>query len=77
MAVTNRAARRKHEGLTVCGTLIEQNLNDLRDHITRTLDDDRIANADVLARDFIFIVQGRIGDDDAADRHRLQLGDRG
>src|SRR5205823_15107221 len=45
---------------------------DLRDHIAGSADDDRIADAHVLAPHLVFVVQGRVGDRDAADEHRFQ-----
>ena len=35
-----------------------------------------VADADVLARDLVLVVQRRVGDDDAADRHRIEPRDR-
>jgi hypothetical protein len=52
--------------------LVGNDPDDLRDNIAGALDDNRIADADVLAFDLVFVVQGRIRDDDPADRHRLQ-----
>ena len=44
---------------------------DLRDHVARALDDDRVALADVLAVDVLLVVERRLGDGDAADLDRL------
>ena len=50
--------------------------DDLRDDIAGALDDDGVAFADVLALDFVLIVQGGAADDDAADGDRLELRNR-
>ena len=55
----------------------ENNFDNLRDDVAGALDDDGIAGADILARDFIGIVQGRPADDHAADGHRPQFGHGG
>ena len=44
----------------------------LRDDVAGALDADRVADANILARDLVFVVQRRVGDDDAADRHRIE-----
>ena len=46
----------------------------LRDHVAGALDDHGVADADVLARDLVGVVQGGVADGGAADEHRLQLG---
>ena len=46
--------------------------NDLRDHVAGALQHDRVADADVLARDLVLVVQRRILHQHAADIHRLQ-----
>jgi len=50
--------------------------NDLRDHIAGPLHDHRVADADILAGDFIGVVQGRVHDDHSADRDRGEASDR-
>ena len=50
--------------------------HDLRDDVAGALHDDGVADADVLARDLVLVVQRRVGDDDAADGDRLEPGDR-
>ena len=76
VAAADRARVRKLVGLGVRRPLIEHHAHYLRNDVARALDDDRIALANVLAADFILVVQGRIGDDDTADRHGLEFGDR-
>ena len=63
-------------GLGLRRTLVFHHAHDLRDHIARTLHHNRVANADILARDLIFIVQRRIGDDDATHRDGLEFSHR-
>ena len=48
----------------------------MRDHVAGALHQNRVADAHVLALDLVLVVQGGVGDDDAADGHRLELGDR-
>src|SRR6185312_9265515 len=55
---------------------LEHHRDDLRDDVAGTLHDDRVALADVLARDLVLVVQGGALDDDAADGDRRQLRDR-
>mgnify|MGYP007044810407 CR=1 FL=1 len=47
-----------------------------RNNFARFLDQDTITDADVLAPDFVFVVQGRARDGGSGELHRLQLGDR-
>ena len=56
--------------------LVEQNFHDLRDHIARALDDDGVADANILAFDLVGIVQRRVLHDDPADRDRIESRDR-
>src|SRR5918992_1436775 len=67
-------------GLTICALQSGQRSgmrngrsDDLRDHVTRALDDDVVADAEVLAIDVGFVVQRRLGNRDAADLDRLEL----
>ena len=52
-------------------------LDDLGDHIACTLNHDPVARAHAKARNLVRVVQGGVTDDHTADRHRLQLRDRG
>ena len=72
----DRADLRKHIGLGAARPLVEHDLQNLRDDVAGALDAHGVADADVLARDLVLVVQRRIGDDDAADRHRIELRDR-
>ena len=56
--------------------LVEHDADDLRDDVAGALHDHGVADADVLARDLVLVVQRRVRHDDAADGHRLELGDR-
>ncbi len=62
-------------GLGAARALLLDHPHDLRNDVAGALDDDRVADAHVLARDLVFIVQRRVLHHDAADRHGLELGD--
>jgi len=49
--------------------------DDLGDHVSGALHDDEVALADVLAIDVLLVVERRVRDRDAADVHRLELGE--
>ena len=53
-----------------------QHAHDVRDDVAGALEQHRVADADVLALDLVHVVQRDVADGDAADRHRLELGDR-
>ena len=61
-------------GLGALGPLVEHDAHHLRDDVAGAAHDHRVADADVLARDLVLVVQRGVGDDHAADRHRLELG---
>src|SRR5205823_11626744 len=65
-----------HERTRVRRPLFEVNAHDFRYDVAGAAHGHRIADANVLAPDFVFIVQRRVRDSDAADEHRLQLRDR-
>lgn len=71
-----RADAGKYKFLRIGGAFVCQNLNNLRYDVTCPLDDHRIADADVFAFDFVFIVQGGMGNDNAADVNRFKVGNR-
>ena len=80
LAQGRRAADRAHVGenelrpsLVRC---VAHDFEDLRDHVARALHDDRVADAHVLARDLVLVVERRVRDHDAADRDGLELRDR-
>ena len=63
-----RAARRQRPALRLrLGPSLDDHLDDLRDHVAGALDDDGVADPDVLALDLILIMYCRAGDGDAAD----------
>ena len=70
--MADRADMRELIRLGIARALLRHQAQDLRDHVAGALHDHRVALAHILARDLVLIVQRRIGDDDAADRHRLQ-----
>ena len=58
------------------GPLLQDDAHDLRDDVAGALDHHRIADAHILARDLVFVVQRGVLHHDAADRDGLQFGDR-
>ena len=71
-----RAAHRTlggHDELAgVVGTAIENRADHFGNHVAGTPHDHRIADADVLAAHFVFVVQRRVRDRRAADEHRRE-----
>jgi hypothetical protein len=74
LAAAGRAQLRHPVGLGTAGALVEDDAHDLRDHIAGAAHDHGVADAGVLARDLVLVVERGVGDDDAAHRHRLELG---
>ena len=68
--------RRKGKFARALAPLFGYDADHLRDDVAGALHHHRIAFANVLAGDFIFIVQGRPADHHAADGYRFQLGHR-
>ena len=70
--------RRTRAGIThgceSAGRRLEDRRDDPRDDVAGLLDDDRVAFADVLARDVLGVVQRRHRDRRAGDEHRLEHG---
>ena len=62
-SVTTRASAGRRSTITS---------HDLRDHVARPAHDDRIADAHVLARELVHVVQRGVADRHAADEHRLE-----
>ena len=58
----------------VVGPQVFFDADDVRDDLARLLDDDRVADADVLAGDLLGVVQADAADRRAGDLHRLQVG---
>ena len=63
--------------MTVRWPLVGDGRDHLGNDVAGALDDDRVSDTDVLARDLVLVVQGRTGDDDPADGHGRQIGHRG
>ena len=76
MAAAGGAHGGKAESFRALGPLAFNHAENLRDDVAGTLDDHRVADAHVLARDLVLIVQRGVLHHDAADGHRLELGDR-
>src|SRR5690606_21145449 len=64
-------------GLGALGTQRIDHADDLGDDVPGALQDDGVADADVLAGDLVLIVQGGVADHDAADGDGMQAGDGG
>ena len=75
-AAAGRADLRELVGLGALGPLVGDDAHDLRDDVAGAAHDHRVADADVLARDLVLVVQRRVRHHHAADRHRLELGGR-
>ena len=87
MAAADRAFRREDIFCRILWPLLQHNIEDLRNDIAGALDDNRVTDPDIMllladtltgiadALDIVGIVQGGIGHDHAADRHRRQTGD--
>ena len=70
-ALANRALIRKDKGLDV-GTLFHHHLQDLGDDIPRPLDAHHIADLNIFFQNVIFVMQGGVGDNNPANRHRFK-----
>ena len=73
-----RVARRaslRHFHFAALVSLLDH-LNDLRNDVAGPAHNDGVSNAKSEPFDFVHVVQGRIGDRDAADEDRLEAGDR-
>ena len=55
-----------------CRTAVEQRAHHFGNHVAGAPHDHRVADADILAAHFVFVVQRGIRDRRAADEHRLQ-----
>ena len=73
---TNRAALRHDELSLVSISPLGDDLNYLGDHIASALHDDSVADANVLAPNFILVVERSPADDDTADINGLEHGQR-
>ena len=70
--VAFRASVGKDKGHGILLAIRRDNPHHLRDHITGPLNDHTVANTDILATDFIFIMQGGVRHHHAANRDRRQ-----
>jgi len=76
-AAADRTVLGHEEGAFAAGAAGIDHLDDLRDDIPGALNDDPVADADILAFDLILVVQGGAADGDAADLDRLHDRHRG
>src|SRR3984893_12587868 len=76
-AAADRAMVGKLVRLRILRPAVEHDRDDLWDHVTGALDDDGVADPDILARDLVLIVQGGTLHDDPADGDRLEHRHRG
>ncbi|MNQ56612.1 hypothetical protein D3C85_707420 [compost metagenome] len=65
------------EGDGIGGTQVFDHADDLGDDVAGALQDDRVADAHVLAGDLVLVVQGGVAHHDAADSDGVQAGDGG
>ena len=77
MAAAGGADGGKDESFRALRPLLLNHAENLRNDVAGALHDDRIADADVLARDLVLVMQGRVLHHDAADGDGIELGDRG
>ena len=62
-------------GTASAGRCLEEDAGHLRDDVARLLDGDGVADADVLAREVLVVVEGRAADGRPREEDRLELGD--
>jgi hypothetical protein len=77
VTAADRTGVRKRIRLRMFRALIEEHADDLRDHVARALDHDGVAFTDILARNFVLVVQRGVLHNDSADRHRREPRHRG
>src|SRR5690606_18658837 len=73
----DRADGGEGEGDGVGGAQVFDHADDLGDDVASALQDDGVADADVLAGDLVFVVQGGVAHHDAADGDGVQARDGG
>ncbi len=76
MAAAGRADIGKGESFRALRPLLLNHAENLRDDVAGALHDHRVADAHVLARDLVLVVQGGVLHHDAADGDGIELGDR-
>ena len=72
VGTADRALLRNVHRPRIVRTSLKDHLHHLRDHITGTADDHRVANHQAQARHFIHVMQGGVGHSDASHLDRLQ-----
>src|SRR6202022_1834060 len=76
-AAADRAVVGELVRLRVLWAAVEHDPDDLRDHVAGALDHDGVADADILARDLVLVVQGGTLHDDSPDGDRFEHRHRG
>ena len=75
VAAAGRADVGKLESFRALRPLLLNHAENLRNDVAGALHDHRVADADVLARDLVLVMQRGVLHHDAADGHRIELGD--
>src|SRR5205823_1611829 len=73
LRAAHRAGGRHAEALLAALPPLGHHLHDVRDHVARALEEDGVADADVLALDLVHVVERRVADGHPAHLHRLEL----
>ena len=76
MSPAHRASMRKDKFLRFDRTFFQDHADNLRNHVSGALDNHRIADTNIFALNFIFIVKSGVRDDNAADIYGFQIGNR-
>ena len=71
--LAGRAPRRELPGHRVGRAAGLDHLHDVRDDVAGALDQDRVADPDVLAADLVLVVEADVADHDPGELHRLEL----
>ena len=77
LRTADRAVGREDVGEGVGGAFVGDHRDDLGDDVAGALQDHGVADAHVLARDLVLVVQGGVADHDAADGDGRKAGDGG
>ena len=70
------ADMRKNKFRRAGRSLFREHADHLRNNVARPLNDNRVAEADVFSFDFVFVVQGGVGNNHPADVDRFQISHR-
>ena len=76
MRAAHGALLRQHDGARTAHAFLRDHAHEFRDHVAGTTHDDRVADADVLARDLVHVVQRDVADGYAADEDGHDVRDR-